>query len=107
MSHPHPGYDYSDKTYRSDSPHKDIQGTMPRKKISSAVHNFPEFADLRKANQGVNATRKGSVQKSIRRHSAKHIALDKSKRAREEYESDKKRGTSWGSHPTSPHDQMD
>ena len=44
-------------------------------KQSHAVHNFPEFKELRKQFQGINATSKSSTEKSIKRHTAKHKAL--------------------------------
>lgn len=49
------------------------------KKMPSAIHSHPLFAELRKNNQGVNATKKGSIEKSKRRHEAKMNALKKAK----------------------------
>jgi hypothetical protein len=43
------------------------------------VHNMPEYKEARKAFQGINATTKGSIEKSKRRHTAKHLALTKHK----------------------------
>ncbi len=40
-------------------------------------HNMPEYKEARKAFQGINATTKGSIEKSKRRHTAKHLALTK------------------------------
>jgi len=45
------------------------------KTMSHAAHTFPEFKELRKQFQGINATKKGSIEKSIRRHTAKSKAL--------------------------------
>ena len=44
------------------------------RKLSPTIHNQPEFKELRKRFQGINATTKGSIEKSKRRHS-KHQAL--------------------------------
>lgn len=49
------------------------------KKMSPVVHNSPEFKGARKAFQGINATRKGSIEKSKRRHESKAKALEKMK----------------------------
>jgi len=43
------------------------------------LHNDPNFAGLRKVFQGINATTKGSIEKSKRRHNAKQLALNKQK----------------------------
>lgn len=43
------------------------------------IHNMPEFKEARRAFQGINATTKGSVEKSKRRHNAKQLALNKHK----------------------------
>lgn len=45
------------------------------KKMTSAAHSFPEFKEARKAFEGINATSKSSIEKSIKRHTAKHKAL--------------------------------
>lgn len=50
------------------------------KKMSSAVHSFPEFAELRKNAQGANSTITGSIIKSKRRHESKTKALNKMKK---------------------------
>lgn len=42
MSHPVPGHDYSDKTYPSDSPHKDVVGSYPRKSKNGAKNRALE-----------------------------------------------------------------
>lgn len=43
-------------------------------------HNMPEFKEARKAFQGINATTKGSIEKSKRRHNAKQLAINKAKK---------------------------
>lgn len=50
---------------------------MNHPKMSPIIHNSPEFKELRKTYQGINATTKGSIEKSKRRHTAKHLALTK------------------------------
>jgi hypothetical protein len=42
-------------------------------------HNMHEFKEARKAFQGINATTKGSLEKSKRRHNAKQLAINKHK----------------------------
>lgn len=44
---------------------------------TSTIHNDPQFRELRKAFQGINATTKGSIGKSKRRHNARLKALEK------------------------------
>jgi hypothetical protein len=42
------------------------------------IHNMPEFKEARKAFEGINATKKGSIEKSKRRHeTARQNALKK------------------------------
>ena len=41
------------------------------------IHNSPEWKETRKAFQGINATKKGSIDKSIKRHEAKTKAITK------------------------------
>lgn len=48
-------------------------------KTPSILHSDPQFKELRKTFQGINATNKGSVEKSKRRHNAKQLALNKNK----------------------------
>lgn len=52
---------------------------MEYKKISPTVHNMPEFKEARKAFQGINATTKGSIEKSKRRHLLKEALKAKMK----------------------------
>jgi hypothetical protein len=50
---------------------------MTYKKMSPSIHTGKEFKELRKSFQGINATTKGSIEKSKRRHKQK--ALNKYK----------------------------
>lgn len=43
------------------------------------IHNSPEWKEARKSFQGINATTKGSIEKSKRRHNSKLKALNKYK----------------------------
>ncbi len=43
------------------------------------VHNSPKWKEVRKTFQGINATTKGSIAKSKRRHEAKQLAINKLK----------------------------
>ena len=43
--------------------------------MNPIVHNSPAFKETRKAFQGINATTKGSIEKSKRRHVAKSTAI--------------------------------
>ena len=45
------------------------------KKMNPIIHNSPEYKEARKAFQGINATTKGSIEKSKRRHSVKSKVL--------------------------------
>ena len=47
--------------------------------MSPTAHNHPIFKDLRKQFEGINATTKGSIEKSKRRHESKTKALSKFK----------------------------
>ena len=51
------------------------------KKMSPIIHNSPAFKEVRKAFQGINATTKGSIEKSKRRNYLKtkvmHSKYDK------------------------------
>lgn len=80
MSHPLPGHDYSEPTYESHSPHKEGSRPKLRRKMTSSVHSMPEFAELRKGNQGINS--KGSIDKSKRRHEKKNLARTKALEAK-------------------------
>ena len=76
MSHPVPTMEYDDEDeVMSDS----SRPRFGRKKMSPIVHNRPEFKELRKSNQGINATKKGSIKKSLRRHAIKEVLKNKSK----------------------------
>ncbi len=46
-------------------------------KMNPIIHNSPEFKEARKAFQGINATTKGSVEKSKRRHDMKKMVARK------------------------------
>lgn len=48
-------------------------------KMSPTVHTRPEYKELRRNFQGINATTKGSIEKSQRRHNAKQLAINKHK----------------------------
>lgn len=48
-------------------------------KMSPTIHNNPEWKQIRKTFQGINATTKGSIEKSKRRHDSKQKALNKFK----------------------------
>lgn len=65
MSHPNPHADYNDS--KPNSP----VGKALRKKMSPLVHKSKAFKEVRKAFQGINATKEGSLKKSLRRHSDK------------------------------------
>jgi len=70
MSHPNPSHD-------RDNERTDDSKFAPKKvlrKMSPIVHSRPEYKEARKAFQGINATTKGSIAKSKKRH-AKHQAL--------------------------------
>ena len=43
------------------------------------IHNSKEYKELRKTFQGINATTKGSIEKSKRRHNSKQLAINKHK----------------------------
>lgn len=43
------------------------------KKTPPIIHNAPEFKELRKKFQGINATSESSKAKSIKRHMAKKM----------------------------------
>lgn len=43
------------------------------------IHNSPEWKEARKSFQGINATSKGSIEKSKRRNQSKQKALSKYK----------------------------
>ena len=47
--------------------------------MSATAHNHPMFKELRKQFEGINATTKGSIEKSKRRHESKTKALSKFK----------------------------
>jgi hypothetical protein len=50
------------------------------KKMSPIIHNNPAFKEARKAFQGINATTKGSIEKSKRRHAESNSKALQSKR---------------------------
>lgn len=50
------------------------------RKPNSFMHTSKEFKELRKSFQGINSTRKGSFEKSVRRHNSKAKALNKYKK---------------------------
>lgn len=77
MSHPVPSRDYSEQTRgESDKQYNKRRALGMKLKVTAPViHNSPEFKELRKTYQGINATTKGSVEKSKKRHESKLQAL--------------------------------